>query len=389
MVENPQSLAGSTSPGAAWAAPIARLDDAWQRLESRLCVGVILAEITALTAWIILKGLSSEYQPGTNSAGLVCRSLLTAVFVGIALHLATRRLGGKVHNVAASAGVLVGLFAGGVWVHAGVYWASNLLNWLQNASSLMLVGGLRGLASCLTLWLALLGASLATSRGKHIHVDVFLRYLPENARQPAAIAGWIAAAAVCMGAVIGFVDYINIAEFRSNATQSCPGEASKLCDTPTGEKLSAGARTLSADLFLFGRQASLDAMSFPRVVGGSPYDKWMTAADWNAWLDGADWTAHFEKSAVDALRMDPSAPTATRMPQVAVPGTGEQARGLLTREFNLVFPFGLTVIAIKFLIRVLLVLSGHIELHPESELDEEDLKRAHDRDEAAAREMAT
>jgi hypothetical protein len=389
MVENQRSLPGPTSSGAAWAAPIARLDEAWQRLESRLCAGVLLAEITSLTAWIILKGLSAEYQPGTNSAGLVCRSILTAVILGYVLHLATRRVGGKIHDIAASSGVLLGLFAGRLWAHAGVHWASNLLNWLQNASSLMLIGGLRGLATRLTLWLALLGASLATSRGKHIHVDVFLRYLPEKVRLPAAVAGWIAAAAVCVGATIGFVDYIDIAEFRANATQQCPGDPSKTCDTPTGEKLAAGVRTMAADVFLFGRQTSLDLKTLSHVIVGAPYDQWMTAAEWNAWLDGADWTAHFEKSAVDALHMDPSAPTATRMPQVAVPGTGEQARGLLIREFNLVFPLGLAVIAIKFLIRVLLVLSGHIELHPESELDEEELKRAHDRDEAAARELAT
>jgi TRAP-type C4-dicarboxylate transport system permease small subunit len=230
---------------------------------------------------------------------------------------------------------------------------------------------------------------LATSRGKHIHVDVFLRYLPEKLRLPAAVAGWIAAAAVCVGATIGFIDYIDIAEFRANATQPCPGDPSKTCDTPTGEKLAEMGRTLSADLFLLGRQASLDVRTLPHVIAGSPYDQWMTTSEWNAWLDGADWSAHFETSAVDALRMDPSAPTVTRMPQVTVPGTGEQARGLLIREFNLVFPLGLAIIAIKFLIRVLLVLSGHIELHPESELDEEDLKRAHERDEAAAREMAT
>ena len=59
------------------------------------------------------------------------------------------------------------------------------------------------------------------------------------------------------------------------------------------------------DLFLLGRQASLDLESFPRVLVGVPYDKWMKAAEWNAWLDGADWTAHFDKTAVDALHMDP------------------------------------------------------------------------------------
>ncbi len=97
------------------------------------------------------------------------------------------------------------------------------------------------------------------------------------------------------------------------------------------------------------------------MLAGVPYDRWMTAAQWNAWLDGADWAAHFDRAAVDALRMDPAAPEATRMPQVAVPGTGEDARGLLTRELNFVFPFGLAVIALKFVLRALLGLAGRVD----------------------------
>ena len=54
---------------------------------------------------------------------------------------------------------------------------SNALNWLQSASTLTLLGGLRGLATRFTLWLALLGASLATAQGKHINVDVVMRFL--------------------------------------------------------------------------------------------------------------------------------------------------------------------------------------------------------------------
>jgi TRAP-type C4-dicarboxylate transport system permease small subunit len=380
----------SKSTGGSWAAPIARLDERWQKLESRICAVVLIAETVALTAWIILRGVSTDYQPGGNAAGLVCRNIISAAALGTALHFATRRRGGRVHNISATVGVLVGLFFGGrIWAHAGVHWASNMLNWLQNASVLMLIGGLRGLATRLTLWLALLGASLATSRGKHIHVDVFLRFLPEKVRPPAVVAGWFAAAAVCVGAAFGFADYITIAEFRVSATQPCPGDATQSCEASTGYKLSGLAHEVSSDLFLLGRQSALDMKSLPRVVTGTPYDGWMTAAEWNAWLDSSDWTAHFEKNAVDALHMSASEPNATRMPQVAVPGTGEQARGLLIRDFNFVFPLGLAVIAIKFLMRALLVLSGLIEIHPESELEDEELKHAHDRDEAAAREGVT
>ncbi len=40
-----------------------KLDDGWQRLESRLCAAVLVAEIASLTLWIALKGLSSDSSP--------------------------------------------------------------------------------------------------------------------------------------------------------------------------------------------------------------------------------------------------------------------------------------------------------------------------------------
>src|SRR5260221_6280642 len=377
------------SAGAAWVASLVRLDAAWQSLEARMCAAILVAEVASLTLWILLRGLATDYMPGGNAAGLGCRAFFGAGALAAAAHLATRSRGVKANQTAVTIAVVVGLFGAKAWAHVGVHFASNFLNWLQNASSLMLIGGLRGLATGLTLWLALVGASIATSRGKHIHVDVLARYLPQKLRVPSAVAGWLAASAVCMVGVVGFVDYISIAEFRVNATQPCPGDASKSCDTPAGEKLGAARRAAMADLFLLGRQSSLDLRTGPRVPAGTGYDPWMTAAEWNEWLRRADWTADFEKGAVDALRMDPSAPTATRMPQVVVPGTGEEARGLLIRDLNLVFPLGLAVIAIKFLIRVLLVISGHVELHPDAELEDEGLQHAQERDDAAARGTAT
>jgi TRAP-type C4-dicarboxylate transport system permease small subunit len=372
-----------------WGEHVARADAAWQRLEARLCAGVLVAEIASLTLWISLKGLSTDYVPGANASGLVYRCIVTAAALGIAAHLATRRKQEGVHRIATTAAVVVGLLAGRLWSHAGVHFASNVLNWLQNASVLMLIGGLRGLATRLTLWLALLGASLATSRGKHIHVDVVLRYVPGSLRLPAAIAGQLAAALVCAFGVVGFVDYISIAEFRANAVEPCPGDPSKSCDTTSGKKLATVEHEVAADFFLLGRQASLDAKTLPRVIGGTPYDKWMTAGDWNAWLDGAAWTDHYEKPAVDALHMDASAPGALRMPQVAVPGTGEEARGLLIRELNFVFPVGLGVIALKFLLRILLLIAGRASVDPEAAHQEEDLAHAQERDDEAAREAAT
>jgi len=90
---------------------------------------------------------------------------------------------------------------------------------------------------------------------------------------------------------------------------------------------------------------------------------------------------------VDAVRMDASQPEAKRMPQVPVPGTGESASGLLVRELDFVFPFGLIIIAIKFLLRILLILSGRIEVDPDAAHAEEELANSQERDAAAAKEV--
>jgi TRAP-type C4-dicarboxylate transport system permease small subunit len=371
-------------PGARWAEPLARFSDWWQGVEARLCAAILIIEVSSLTLWVTLKGLATDYHPGENAAGLVMRQLLATAVLGGGAHFALRGRGRKVHRNAVLVAVVFGFFvAGRLVAHVGVSWASNLLNCVQNASTLMLVGGLRGLATRLTLWLALLGASLATSLGKHIHVDVLIRYLPAKLRPPVAVIGWLTAAVVCAVSVVGFVDYIGIAEFRVPAMSPCPGDATQSCDTPAGAKLSQMTHEIGNDLFILGRQASLDLRSFPRVLAGVPYDKWMKAAEWNEWLEGADWS-RFDRPAVDALHVDASDPNATHMPQVVVPGTGEEARGLLIRDANLVFPLGLALIALKFLLRILLVLTGHIEVHAEEEVDDEGVANAHARDEHAA-----
>jgi len=190
-------MAEAQSRGESWGAPIARLDAAWQTIEGRLCAAVLITEVVSLALWVLLKGLASDYVPGGNSAGLICRQVLGGTVLGIVAHRATRERGKRVHGIAVGVAIFVGTMIGRSMAHTGVQWSTNVFNWLQNASVLMLIGGLRGFATRLTLWVALLGASLAASRGKHIRVDVLLRYIPVNLRMPAALAGWVAAAAVC------------------------------------------------------------------------------------------------------------------------------------------------------------------------------------------------
>lgn len=372
--------------GADWGKPLLRLDASWQALESRLCATVLAIEVAALSIWVFLRGLASDYFPGENAAGLICRSLLTAGLLSTLAHLATHKRGLAIHRAGVASALVLGLIIGRLWAHLGVAWFSNLLNWVQNASVFMLIGGLRGLVTRLTFWIAFLGASLATSRAKHIHIDVLLRYVPAKLRVPTAVVGWFGAAVVCLVAVCGFVDYIAIAQYQAMATVPCPVDSNAVCDAPVSDKLGFVAKETSADLFLLGRQASLDFRSLPRVLAGTPYETWMSASEWNSWLDGADWTSHYDKAAVDAQKVDASDPAATHVPAVEVPGRGGDARGLLVRELDLIFPFGFLMIGLKFLLRIAVVVSGNIRLDAASELDEDALQRAEKRDEAAARE---
>jgi TRAP-type C4-dicarboxylate transport system permease small subunit len=370
-------------PKQKWGEPLLKLDKVWTSLETRLCVWVLLAEIGALCFWITLKGLSSEYSPGGgDTSGLVFRSLITSVLLGFIVHKATKPKDASTGQVDRHAwfvtiAVLVGLLLGRAWVKVGVEYTSNLLNWLQNASLLMLVGGLRGLGTRFTLWLALLGASIATAKGKHINVDVVMRFLTPKLRVPVAVLGWLSAAAMCVAGVVGFADHIAIESFKAPATLPCEGDATKDCDVPSGKKFDLVMHSINNDFFIMGRQISLDLRTFPRVLVGTKYDGWMKAGDWNDWLNGADWKSHYKPEDVENLVMPADQPDAVRSPNVNVPGGMEQARGLLIRELNFVFPFGLLMIALRFILRSLLAISGHVRVDPDAAHEEEEVEEAH------------
>jgi hypothetical protein len=367
----------------AWGEPLAKLDTKWTALESRLCVWVLLAEIGALCFWIALKGLSSEYSVGGGDvSGLVFRGLITSIVLGFIVHKLMKPDGKKPYNADrhgwfVTLAVIAGLFLGRLWVKVGVEYSSNLLNWLQNASLLMLVGGLRGLGTRFTLWLALLGASIATAKGKHINVDVVMRFLPVGMRVPVAVLGWMAASLMCFAGVVGFADHIAIDSFKAPATQPCPGDPNKDCDVYFQQKFDVVTREVGNDFFLMGRQISLDVRTFPRVLVGTKYDGWMKAADWNDWLKGADWGAHFKPEDVANLLLPADQPDALRTPAVNVPGGMEQARGLVIRDLNFVFPFGLLMIGLRFILRSLLAISGHVRVDPDAAHEEDDVHEKH------------
>jgi hypothetical protein len=376
----PESREPKGAKGAAWGEPLAKLDAKWTKLEAGLCVFVLSAEIFVLCLWITLKGMSAMHVGGDVS-GLVFRALFGATALGLVAHKillprgenADKKEAETRHRYGVLVAIALGLFGAKLWVNGGVQYSSNFLNWMQNASVVMLFGGLRspGLVTRLTLWLALLGASMATAKGKHINVDVVMRFLTPKLRVPAALVGWLAAAVMCLAAVWGFTDHIAIEDFKVQR------------DLEPGKKIEHVMGEMKKDWFLFCRQLSLDLKSFPKVVAGTKYDGWMTGAEWNEWMKEGDWTAHFSKEEVEGQMKLPEQVGELQSPAVNWPGGGENIRGLLIRDLNFVFPFGLLVIGLRFLLRCLLTLSGHIRVDPDAAHEDEDLHAKHAADDDA------
>lgn len=338
--------------GAPWGVPLKRFYDAWTRLETYLCVGVIVAEIFALVAWVVLKGLGTPPTTGT-STGVIVRAVVGATLLGLISYFATRRRPLMVQRVVITGAILVGLLTGGLWASVGVAYFANVLNWLQDASSLTLIGGLRGLGTRLTIWLAMLGGSLAAASGKHIHIDVVMRFIPKKARVGATLITWIGAAVVCFTAAWGFVDHITIESYDVPR------------DAPASVKLEAIGHHAGRGFFILRKQLALDLSTLPKVLGGTRYDAWLTNAEWNQRVENAGWEDHFSPEQVATLKMPPEVSAQHRLPVVMVPGSTHQ--GLLKHLLNLVFPFGFFIIGIRFLLRGVLALSGHVSVDPDAQ----------------------
>lgn len=334
--------------GAAWGAPLRRFEKAWARFEVKLAVGVLIAEVMSLCAWVFLKGLSTPASSG--KAGVVFRAVATALALGLLTWRLLRDKPERFRSTATTIAAAAGLFVGRLWAGVGVQYGSEILNWYQDASALTLIGGLRGVGTRLTAWLAMLGASLATSSGKHINIDVVMRFLPTRARVVAAGSAWLAAAAVCFAATWGFIDHIAVASFQA------PREAS------AGQKLGVLTHELGEQLFIVRRQLGLDLKVGTRVFLGKKYTESLSGAEWNAHVREGGYEAWFTPEQVKALAVADESKAVS--PLVIVPGKNQ--RGLLIEALNLLFPFGFLMMGFKFLLRVLLVFSGHVVVDPDA-----------------------
>ena len=374
-VSAPAAAAVATaSPRAAWGAPIDRLDRAWTKLDARLCAVVLIADAMTLVAWVSLKAMA---QTGASGSGRVFRMLAGALVFGLVAHLLARKRSER-HEAITAGAVAVGFLVGSRMGDLGVEYFGNLLGWLQNASSLVFFGGASDIAKRLTLWLALLGASVATGQGKHINVDVVMRFLTPRARVPVAVLGWLVAAAVCFVGVWGFFDHVAVVDYGAKLTVPCPGDAEKTCPAPPSSKVETVVKGTSRDAFLLGRQISMDLKALPKVLGGTPYGKWLTPKVWNEWVHDGGWEGHFPAEQVKGMEMD-DAPDTFRTPAVtAIPGSNDRVYQLLVRECNFVFAFGLLVMSIRFVLRSLLAIAGWVKVDPGAAHGDEELAHAHD-----------
>jgi tripartite ATP-independent transporter DctM subunit len=325
----------SSPPAAAPPAPKGRLDrvDAFlTRIETALCILCAGWLVGSLTLWVGLKGLAS-ITTSENSAGVVFRAITGAFVLGGIGWWATVKLERKWRRVVTVGLTLAAVLLAPLWKDVGTVWGGNLLNWLQDASTLTLLGGLRGLGTRLTLALALLGGALATAAGRHVTIDLLSRSLPGKIRQPVTLIGGLAAALVCAASAWGFTDFIGVDTFGGNA------------DATVSTRLSEISTGVGRHFFFFRRQVAMDLRMLPKVLSGEKWDEVCTGETWNAWLDAGAWSDWTTPDVVQSMREEPAA---KRSPLIVT--LRESPRGLLARSLNLIVPLGLLWIALRFLL---------------------------------------
>ena len=351
----PAAAAPPPPPGAAWARPLVRLEKGWTWLESRLLLVVLAALILLLVLWVSMSGMSEPVQSRTK-AGFMFRALVGMIVLGVPVRLLVKRFveSRRWRSVISLAALFVAILLAPLWRGVGVEYVAGWKRWLDVGSSIGLFGGLREIGTRLTILVALLGGSLAAATGTHINIDVVVRFLPQGYRRLIHILACLMTALVCVVSAWGFFDYIAIEGYRARP------------DWTANERISHVGREMGRQFFMWRKQVALDFGAVPHVITGKDWDAddRMTGREWNAWLDDAGFTEHYAAEELVSVRAPESALDQPRVPYVVLPG-GESAKGYLVPLLNLIFPFGFVMIALRFLLRALLVVTGHVGADPE------------------------
>lgn len=347
---------------APWGEPFARVARALDWFEMRLLFAVLIGLVFLLTAWVSLVGMSAPLESDSSEGG-VFRAIVGAVVLGGLSRVVTGRLGWSETRraIATCVAIALAVAVAPLWRTVGVEYFGHLKTWLQEGSSLTMLGGLRGVGTRVTILLALVGGSLAAAGGKHINIDVVLRFTPDRLKVPVFALSTTATAAVLLAASWGFFDYIAIESFNYRPSELRVQEEGQVAKPSTArEEIAWVQKRVSQHLFLFRRQVGLDLSAVPHVLGGGKWDdpSRMTGRSWNTLVEEGGFRDVFTKEEVDGVRSLEEDLEGSRIPLVVVPGGGS-ARNLLIPTMNLMFPIGFVIIALRFLLRLVLVLSRH------------------------------
>jgi TRAP-type C4-dicarboxylate transport system permease small subunit len=345
--------------GEAWAHPLAQLEARWTWLETRLLAVALGALVVTLCIWFGIRGMKDPIETG-SPAGTVWRALVGMCVLGGATRYASGKLGWdeRQRSLATLAAVVVGALLAKTWRTLGIAYFGNLLDWLQQGSSIALFGGLKGISTRLTMLVSLIGASLACSTGTHINIDVVVRFIPKSWRKGAHMAGLFGAAVVCLVSSWGFFDFIAVSGFEAKPESSA------------GEKAEHVSHELGDHFFALRKQLGLDVSALPTVLGGGKWnaDDRMDGKRWNAFLEESGFVERFGAEKVATLRAGADELSAPRRPFVVLPG--ESAAGVLIHAMDLLFPVGFLMIGLRMLLRILLVKSGQVSVEEEPEPEE-------------------
>jgi hypothetical protein len=357
----------------------------WTKVETYLVLGVLIAAILYMTGWVTLNAFHTKAGKLANFPGIIL------VFAGLASAASwtrippAERLPKKLilPGILFMAGILLLLVA-----KKQDYFA-NVSRWLADASLIKQMGTPQIVSARLfTIWVALLGGSLATGAGRQINIDVVMRFIGPKPRLFVALLGYILAATACFVVAWGFVDYLAITRYGAakNATVS--------------EKLGFVSKSVGRHSFLVRRQMALDIRSFGKVViGAQPFDKWYTGAEWNQELNEKGWADVYPPTSPAAGTPPPAIPyptkpcltqkemedlsakggsmnpdwrlvgscdvgdgTGTRAPLATAPEPDD--RTPLEADLSLLFPWGFLMIGLRFVLRGLLALGGAVSTDP-------------------------
>lgn len=363
--------------GQAWGKPFATIERWWNWLEVRVLVGVVLGLVFSMVLWVSLQGMSSPVESGSN-AGVVFRAAVGAIAISVALWFVTGKLGldKTKRTVGSIVGILLGFWLAPKWRAVGVDYFGQVQNWLQEGSTFTMFGQLRGVSTRLTVVLAFIGGSLGAATGKHINIDVALRFVSDRFKLPVFVMQTVATIAFCLAAAWAFFEYIAITNFNAKPEMTA------------GEKYDVVDDAVAKDLFLMRRQIGFDLRAAPYVLAGGKWDdeQRFTGRDWNQYLEDSGYRDYFTAEQVENLKSPDDMLDSWHYPLAM--GPDGPPRQTLVRTMNLSFTVGFFLMALRFLLRMLLVLSGHQSMEAESDYDPDADPKRHREREAAAAEAA-